>query len=88
MLLLTRVTDVGSEEQYQQSMRDAQAAAFAALALAEALCNGSITHLPATMKAHLIGHMAEQAELRGHPTRSNDMWMERTLRADACRVVR
>lgn len=84
---LTRLSDVSTPQEYEQCIQDAKAAMFACNCISEHLGKGS--SMPGTeMKAHLVNHLADMALARGHPTYSNDMWVERMLRSEACKVVR
>lgn len=89
MMRLTRLEEGGTLEEYHESMRDAQVAMFACMALCEAACGGDSTLYPFTFKAHVAAtHLVDMAQSRGHPAQSNDMWVERMLRAFGTRFVR
>lgn len=84
---LTRLSVVGSSQEYERSIMDAKAAMFACNCISEHMSKAGNTP-GKEMKAHLVNHLADMALDRGHPVYSNDMWVERMLRSEACKVVR
>lgn len=88
-LLLTRWMGQTSHQAFVNDMHDAKACMFAAMALAQHICGDDYHAYFFTHKAHIAAtHLADTAMRRCHPCYSSDLWVERMLRAEACRLCR
>ena len=82
-------TPTDEPDEFESSLRDGQSAIFAAMALAEHLCDGDDERFPFTFKAHVLAaHVADMARHRGHPSYSNELLLERSLRTSGTRLVK
>jgi hypothetical protein len=85
--------NITTREEFVQSLQTAQKAAFLFAAMAEQECQAmpspKLDEFPFTQKLHwLVAHLMGQCLRRGHPQKSNDLWVERMLRSPACRESR
>jgi hypothetical protein len=88
-MLFTRAINLNTREEYLSSLKTAQLALFAAAVLAEDECEDDLSQGRFTMKLHwAIAHLRDMCMLRGHPTFSNDLWVERAVRVPACKESR
>lgn len=86
VMKLTRLHGIPSRALYEQDIQDARAAGFAAMVLLQTIHGEQVWSMPATMKAHLITHLADQALTRCHASGGNtDMWVERLMRTGGTR---
>lgn len=78
-----------TQEEATQCYAIIQACLSCYFILAEVVFGESVEDFPFTYKGHMAtAHIVQQCFATGHPSNNNDLYVERSIRSDACKSCR